>query len=148
MTDGIIEKTAKNYKTLADSWYQASELQQALDAYERASKSSDTGEIQFRIASIYLDLGQDKKAYDASLKAERKGAGKNTASNYNKMGSALINMYCFRDAVKAFNKAVKSSKDKKSQRYPKQWIKYANFEDDRYRKLRNAGATVRSCGKA
>jgi len=148
MTDGIIEKTAKNYKTLADSWYQASELQQALGAYERASKLSDTGEIQFRIASIYLDLGQDKKAYDASLKAERKGAGKNTASNYNKMGSALINMYCFRDAVKAFNKAVKSSKDKKSQRYPRQWIKYANFEDDRYRKLRDAGATVRSCGKA
>ena len=109
---------------------------------------SDSGEIQFRIASIYLDLGEDKNAYQASLLAEKKGAGKHKAANYNKMGMALTNMYCFKDAVKAFNNAVKHSKDRKSQRAPKQWIKYASFEDDRYRKLRNAGAKVKSCGKA
>ena len=80
--------------------------------------------------------------------AEKKGAGKHKAANYNKMGMALTNMYCFKDAVKAFNNAVKHSKDRKSQRAPKQWIKYASFEDDRYRKLRNAGAKVKSCGKA
>ena len=146
--DEILEETSDNYKLLADSWYQAYELRSALQSYEKASKLSDSGEIQFRIASIYLDLGEDKNAYRASLLAEKKGAGKHKAANYNKMGMALTNMYCFKDAVKAFNNAVKHSKDRKSQRSPKQWIKYASFEDDRYRKLRNAGAKVKSCGKA
>ena len=141
--DEILEETSDNYKLLAVSWYQAYELRSALQSYEKASKLSDSGEIQFRIASIYLDLGEDKNAYRASRFAEKKGAGKHKSADYNKMGMALINMYCFKDAVKAFNNAVKHSKDRKSQRSPKQWIKYASFEDDRYRKLRNAGSKVK-----
>jgi tetratricopeptide (TPR) repeat protein len=148
MSDEIIDRSPKNLETLGQAWLQAKNLPQALKAFEAASKLSDTGELQYRIASIYLDLGQDRKAYHASLKAERKGVGKNTASNYNKMGSALINLHCYKDAVKVFNKSVKAADTKKKKRFPKQWIKFANYEGDRLQKLRDVGATVPSCSKA
>ena len=148
MSDEIIDRSPKNLETLGQAWLQAKNLPQALKAFEAASKLSDTGELQYRIASIYLDLGQDKNAYRASLKAERKGVGKNTASNYNKMGSALINLHCYKDAVKVFNKSVKAADTKKKKRFPKQWIKFANYEGDRLQKLRDVGATVPNCSKA
>ena len=50
-----------------------SPIPEALKAFESASKLADSGEIQYRIASIYLDLGEDKKAYKASVKAANKG---------------------------------------------------------------------------
>ena len=144
----IIEKTAKNLEVLGSAWWQAKNLESALKAFENASKYSDTGEIQSRIASIYLDLGKDKQAYKASQKAAKKGEVKNASTNYATMGSALINMHCYKDAVKAFNKSVKTAKTKKAKRYPAQWIKFANAEGSRLQKLRDVGATVPGCSKA
>lgn len=118
MKDDIIEKTAKNLEVLGSAWWQAKNLESALKAFENASKYSDTGEIQSRIASIYLDLGKDKQAYKASQKAAKKGEVKNASTNYATMGSALINMHCYKDAVKAFNKSVKTAKTKKQNVIP------------------------------
>ena len=148
MKDEIIEKTAKNLEVLGQAWWQAKNLESALKSFEEASKYSDTGEIQSRIASIYLDLGKDKQAYKAAQKAAKKGDIKNTSSNYATMGSALINLHCYKDAVKAFNKSVKTAKTKKAKRYPSQWIKFANAEGSRLQKLRDVGATVPGCSKA
>ena len=148
MKDDIIEKTAKNLEVLGSAWWQAKNLESALKAFENASKYSDTGEIQSRITSIYLDLGKDKQAYKASQKAAKKGEVKNASTNYATMGSALINMHCYKDAVKAFNKSVKTAKTKKAKRYPAQWIKFANAEGSRLQKLRDVGATVPGCSKA
>jgi tetratricopeptide (TPR) repeat protein len=148
MKDEIIEKTAKNLEVLGQAWWQAKNLESALKSFEEASKYSDTGEIQSRIASIYLDLGKDKQAYKAAQKAAKKGDIKNTSTNYATMGSALINLHCYKDAVKAFNKSVKTAKTKKAKRYPSQWIKFANAEGSRLQKLRDVGATVPGCSKA
>ena len=148
MKDEIIEKTAKNLEVLGQAWWQAKNLQGALKSFEEASKYSDTGEIQSRIASIYLDLGKDKQAYKAAQKAAKKGDIKNTSTNYATMGSALINLHCYKDAVKAFTKSVKAAKTKKAKRYPSQWIKFANAEGSRLQKLRDVGATVPGCSKA
>ena len=148
MKDDIIEKTAKNLEVLGSAWWQAKNLESALKAFENASKYSDTGEIQSRIASIYLDLGKDKQAYNAAKKAAKKGEVKNASTNYATMGSALINLHCYKDAVKAFNQSVKTAKTKKAKRYPAQWIKFANAEGSRLQKLRDVGATVPGCSKA
>ena len=148
MKDEIIEKTAKNLEVLGQAWWQAKNLESALKSFEEASKYSDTGEIQSRIASIYLDLGKDKQAYKAAQKAAKKGDIKNTSTNYATMGSALINLHCYKDAVKAFTKSVKAAKTKKAKRYPSQWIKFANAEGSRLQKLRDVGATVPGCSKA
>ena len=148
MQDKIIEKNAKNFEVLGQAWWQAKNLESALKSFESASKFSDTGEIQSRIASIYLDLGKDKQAYKAAKKAAKKGEVKNASTNYATMGSALINLHCYKDAVKAFNQSVKTAKTKKAKRYPAQWIKFANAEGSRLRKLRDVGATVPGCSKA
>ena len=148
MSDDIIEENAKYLDLLGTAWLQAKHLPEALNAFESASKLADSGEIQYRIASIYLDLGQDKKAYKASVKAANKGGIKNPAANYSKMGSALINLHCYKDAIKAFNKSVKAAKTKREKRFPRQWIKFANYEGDRLQKLRDVGAAVPSCSKA
>jgi len=148
MSDKIIEKTAKNLEVLGQAWWAAKDLPSALKAFESASKKSDSGELQSRIASIYLDLGNDKKAYRAAQKAAKKGSIKNPSSNYSTMGSALVNLHCYKDAISAFKKSVKAAKTKKRKRFPRQWIKFADAEGNRLQRLRDVGATVPGCNKA
>lgn len=147
MKDEIIERNAKNLEVLGTAWYQSKDLKMALKALESASKYSDTGNLQSRLAGIYLDLGRDKKAYLAARKAAKKGGVKRPAANYLVMGNALVNLHCYKDAISAFQKSLKVATDKKSKRYPKQWIRYADTEGNRLGKLRDVGATVPSCGK-
>jgi hypothetical protein len=63
------------------------------------------------------------------------------------MGNALINLHCYKDAISAFQKSLKQAKDKKSKRYPLQWIRYADAEGTRLDKLRDVGAKVPGCSK-
>jgi tetratricopeptide (TPR) repeat protein len=145
--DEIIERNAKNLEVLGTAWYQAKELKRALKALDRASQYSDSGDIQSRMAGIYLDLGNDREAYKASLKAADKGNVKRPSSNYLIMGNALVNMHCYKDAIGAFQKALKVSETKKEKKFPTQWIRYADVEGTRLDKLRNLGAEVPSCRK-
>ena len=147
MIDGIIKTTAKNYEVLGTAWYQSKDLNNAVKALESASKKSDTGNLQARLAGIYLDLGRDSEAYRAATRAAKKGGVKRPESNYLVMGNALINLHCYKDAIGAFKKSLKAAKDEKNKRYPRQWIKYADTEGARLQKLRDVGATVPSCRK-
>ena len=148
LNDKIIETTAKNLEVLGTAWYQSKDLKRALKALESASKYSDTGNLQSRLAGIYLDLGRDKEAYRASKRAAKKGGVKRPDANFLVMGNALINLHCYKDAVKAFQKSLKEAKDKKSKKYPQQWIRYADTEGTRLGKLRDVGAKVPRCSKA
>jgi len=148
MSDKIIERNAKNLEILGTAWYQSKDLKKALKALESASRFSDKGNLQSRLAGIYLDLGRDKEAYKAAVKAAKKGGVKRPDANYLVMGNALINLHCYKDAISSFQKSLKAAKDKKSKRYPKQWIQYADAEGTRLGKLRDVGATVPSCSKA
>jgi tetratricopeptide (TPR) repeat protein len=147
MDDDIVERNAKNLEVLGTAWFQAKDLTAALKSLESASQYSDSGDLQSRIAGIYLDLGRDKEAYQASLKAVEKGSVKRPDSNYLVMGNALVNMHCYKDAIAAFQKSLKVATTKKAKRYPKQWIKYADVEGTRLGKLRDLGAKVPSCRK-
>jgi tetratricopeptide (TPR) repeat protein len=147
MKDGIIKRTAKNLEVLGTAWYQSKDLDNAVKALEDASKESDTGNLQARLAGIYLDLGRDKEAYKAATRAAKKGGVKRPESNYLVMGNALVNLHCYKDAVGAFKKSIKEAKDEKNKRYPRQWIRYADTEGDRLQKLRDVGATVPGCSK-
>ena len=147
MKDGIVKSSAKNLEILGTAWYQAKDLNNAVKALENASKKSDTGNLQARLAGIYLDLGRDAAAYKAATRADKKGDVKKPDSNFLVMGNALINLNCYQDAVGAFKKSLKVAKDKKGKRYPKQWIRYAETEGNRLQKLRDVGATVPGCNK-
>jgi len=147
MNEEIIERNAKNLEVLGTAWYQAKDLNKALKALDGASQFSDSGDIQSRMAGIYLDLGKDKNAYEATVKAAEKGNIKRPSSNYLIMGNALVNMHCYKDAISAFQKALKASETEKEKRFPAQWIKYADVEGTRLGKLRDLGAKVPSCRK-
>ena len=147
MMDGIIKRSAKNLEVLGTAWYQSKDLNNAVKALESASKKSDTGNLQARLAGIYLDLGRDSEAYRASSRAAKKGGVKRPEANYLVMGNALINLHCYKDSIGAFKKSLKAAKSEKNKRYPKQWIRYADTEGDRLQKLRDVGATVPSCSK-
>ena len=148
MQDGIVERSAKNLEVLGTAWYQARDLDGAVGALEAASKVADNGNLQARLAGIYLDLGRDKDAYRAASRAAKKGGVKRPDSNYLVMGSALINLNCFKDGISAFRNSLKKAKDKKSEKYPRQWIKFAEVEGTRLQKLRDVGLKIRGCGKA
>jgi tetratricopeptide (TPR) repeat protein len=147
MMDGIIKSSAKNLEVLGTAWYQSKDLNNAVKALESASKKSDTGNLQARLAGIYLDLGRDSDAYRAARRAAKKGGVKRPEANYLVMGNALINLHCYKDAITAFKQSLKVAKTEKSKRYPKQWIRYADAEATRLQKLRDVGATVPSCSK-
>ncbi len=147
MEDGIIERSAKNLEVLGTAWYQSRDLDGAVGALEEASRKADNGNLQARLAGIYLDLGRDKDAYRAAARAAKKGGVKRPDSNFLVMGNALINLNCFKDAISAFNKSLKKAKDKKSKKYPRQWIKFAESEGSRLQKLRDVGLKIRGCGK-
>ena len=148
MTDKIIEKSFKNLEILGTAWYQARNLNNAVEVLESAAKKADNGNLNARLAGIYLDLGRDKEAYKAAKKADKKGGVKRPDSNFLVMGNALINLNCFDDAISAFNKSLKKAKDKKAKKYPRQWIKYAETEGNRLQRLRDVGLKIRGCGKA
>lgn len=148
MDDGIVKKSVKNLEVLGTAWYQARDLNKALSALEDASKKSDQGNLQSRLAGIYLDLGRDKEAYRAAKQAVSKGGVKRPDTNYLVMGNALINLHCYKDAVSAFRQSISKAKDEKSKRYPRQWIQYAETEGNRLQKLREIGAKVPGCSKA
>ena len=148
MQDGIVERSAKNLEVLGTAWYQSRDLSGAVGALEAASKVADNGNLQARLAGIYLDLGRDKDAYRAASRAAKKGGVKRPDSNYLVMGNALINLNCFKDAISAFKNSLKKAKDKKSKKYPRQWIKFAESEGSRLQKLRDVGLDIRGCGKA
>ena len=148
MQEEKVERSLKNLEVLGTAWYQAKELKRALTALEAASKKAKDGNIQARLAGLYLDLGNDQASYDAAVKAAKQGKVKKPDANYMLMGNALVNMHCYKDAIDAFKKSIKAAgDDKKAKRYPQQWIQYAEAEGDRLDKLRKAGAQVPSCRK-
>ena len=148
MNDKIIERNAKHLEILGTAWYQSKDLKKALKALESASRFSDKGNLQSRLAGIYLDLGRDKEAYKAAVKATKKGGVKRPDTNYQVMGNALINLHCYKDAVSVFQKSLKIAKDTKSKHILKQWIQYADAEGTKLGKLRDVGYKVPSCSKA
>ncbi len=143
--DGVVAANAKNLEMLGQAWQLAQESKRALTVFEQASRLSDKGEISARLASVYLDLGQDGDAVRSARTALNKGGLKRSDLAYMVLGSAQLNLHCYTDARRAF---VEAAKDQRSARYAKQWIEYAEREGDRRDRLREGGADLAGCQKA
>ena len=144
MKDGLIEETGKNLEVLGSAWQQAADAKRAAPVLERAAKLSDQGKIWSRLAGVYLDQDMNVKAVRAARNAIRKGGLKRPDMTNMTLGSALVNLHCYNDAVKAFKNARKSEKSEKT---ANQWIKYATNEGSRREKLIESGAKITGCKK-
>ncbi|MGD9222902.1 MAG: tetratricopeptide repeat protein [Desulfobacteraceae bacterium] len=132
MKSGIIEASQKNTETLANAWAQANEHKKAIPTLERSASLSDKGLLYARLAGVYFDAGDFKKAALAAKKADKKGGLKQAGGNMMLLGMALFNVKEYEEALQAFRRA----KDfKKSFRDARKWEKYTLSEIARLRQL-------------
>ena len=130
--DEIIEDKSKNYELAGSAWRQAQETPKAIPMMEKAAAKSDEGELYARLASVYLDGDQFDEAIKAANKGLKKGGIKRPDQTQLVLGMAYFNLGKYSDARKVFRKAAK---DKRSEKYARQWIAYIQSEQDRLAQL-------------
>ncbi|MCH9692027.1 MAG: tetratricopeptide repeat protein, partial [Gammaproteobacteria bacterium] len=123
-----IKRTGKNLETLAQAYQQAQELKKSIPELEAAAKISDKGDIYSRLAAIHLDLDENERALKMANLALKKGELKRPDQLYITAGMANANLKKYDAALKDLNKA---KKDKRSERFAKQWIAYVEGEKKR-----------------
>jgi len=127
LEDGFVESNKKNWTIVADSWYAAQEMENALVAYEKAGKVSDDGEIDLRRAYILVDMERWSEASVAVNSALEKGgfSDKKTGDAYVLQGMSEFNLGNYNKASTAWGRASKFPKAKKS---AQQWINHMREE--------------------
>ena len=129
-----IDPTSKNYEIVGNSWRQAQEVEKAIPAMEQAAAKSDKGELYARLGNVYLDGDQYKKAISSINKGLSRGGVKRPDTARLVLGMAYFNDKQYSKARTAFQAA---RKDKRSEKYASQWLKYLTSELDRQKKLQD-----------
>ncbi|MFV8818656.1 tetratricopeptide repeat protein [Haliea sp. E17] len=132
LKDGSIEDTSKNWEITGGAWRQAQEVDKSIPAMEKAAAKSDSGELYARLGNIYLDGDQNEKAIDAINKGLSRGGVRRPDTARLVLGMAYFNTKQYAKARDAFQAAAK---DKRSQEYASQWIKFMDSELERQRSL-------------
>jgi tetratricopeptide (TPR) repeat protein len=131
--DKSIEPKSKNYELMGNAWRQAREIKKAIPAMELAAAKSDSGELYARLGNVYLDGDQFRKAITAINKGLSRGGVKRPDTARLVLGMAYFNDKQYSNARKAFTAA---RKDKRSQKYAAQWLKYIHSEQERQKRLK------------
>ena len=139
---GDIHPNRKNLELLGAAWQQAGEGEKARSTLEKAARLSGKGDIYLRLANVYLDLGNNKKAAGSAQQALTKGGLNKPGSAYLLLGTAQLNLQCFPAAISAFTKALNY---KASAKTAQQWLNYSRSEKERREQLRRAGAVFSEC---
>ncbi len=105
---GIVENTRRNWEMAGGAWYEAKELERALDAYERAGAQSTDGKIDLQRAFILTDQERWEEAVEALSRAVELGglSDSQTGNAYLLLGTALYNTGDVDGALEAFNEAT------------------------------------------
>jgi Tetratricopeptide repeat len=136
LKDKSIEGTSKNFEIVGNAWRQAQEVEKAIPAMEQAAAKSDKGELYARLGNVYLDGDQYKKAISSINKGLSRGGVKRPDTARLVLGMAYFNDKQYSKARDAFKAA---RKDKRSEKYAAQWLKYLANELDRQKKLQDEG---------
>ncbi|RFF30305.1 tetratricopeptide repeat protein [Wenzhouxiangella sediminis] len=108
LEQGIVENTRRNWEMAGGAWYEAKELERALDAYERAGAQSTDGKIDLQRAFILTDQERWEEAVEALSRAVELGglSDSQTGNAYLLLGTALYNTGDVDGALEAFNEAT------------------------------------------
>jgi len=125
--DGIVESNKRHWTIVADAWFAAEEMENALAAYEKAGKASDDGEIDLRRAYILVDMERWDEAALAIQAALDKGglSERKTGDAYVLQGMSEFNLENYNRASTAWGRASKYPKAKKS---AQQWMNHMREE--------------------
>ncbi len=124
-TDKIVEPTAKNLKTLADSLRLAQDSKESLVEYERAAEKSTDGELIIGLAQAYLANDKYKDASKWGRDALRKGGIKRVDYANLTVAQAEYELKNYDEAIKFFREA---GKDARSSKVAAQWISFCEKE--------------------
>ncbi|MDT8410237.1 MAG: hypothetical protein RQ741_11600 [Wenzhouxiangellaceae bacterium] len=104
---GYVDATARNWEMVAGGWYQARELDKALQAYERAGELSDEGKLDFQRASIMAGEENWEGVREAAARALDKGdlTQSQEGNAHLLIGMAEFNLGNLDSAEQAFNRA-------------------------------------------
>jgi tetratricopeptide (TPR) repeat protein len=130
MEDGIVESNKRHWMIIADAWFTAEEMDNALVAYEKAGQASDDGEIDLRRAYILVDMERWDEAAMAVEAALDKGgfSERKTGDAYMLQGMSEFNLGNYNKASTAWGRASKYPKAKKS---AQQWMNHMREERTR-----------------
>jgi len=128
--DGFVESNRRNWTMVADAWYAAEEMENALVAYEKAGKASEDGEIDLRRAYILVDMERWSEASAAIEAAIEKGGFNNrkTGDAYVLQGMSEFNLGNYSKASTAWGRASKYPKARKA---AEQWMNHMREERSR-----------------
>lgn len=124
-TDKIVEPTAKNLKTLADSLRLAQNSKESLVEYERAAEKSTDGELIIGLAQAYLANDKYKEASKWGREALRAGKIKRVDYANLTVAQAEFELKNYDEAIKFFREA---GKDARSSKIAAQWITFCEKE--------------------
>lgn len=140
MDAGTVPKNEKNYRLLSQAWMLSQEDDKAIPALQAAAKLTTDGELDYRLANAFLNVGQYGDCVTSANTAIRKGGLKNPDNVQISLGMCLYNLRRYGDAKSAFNAA---SKAPRSQRQAGQWISVIDAEVERNRQIRLAEEAAR-----
>lgn len=131
ITSGVVEASDRHWALVADTWYAAEEMDNALAAYEKAGTAARTGDIDLRRGYILIDMERWPLAKEALSAALTKGGldERKTGEAYLLRGMAEFNLGNFDSASADWGRATK---------YPKardaalQWMNH--LEEERRRR--------------
>ncbi len=120
---GIVKDTEKNWNNVASNFHVASELDKAIEAYERSAAKSDTGEYDVKQAELLSDRERYKQAVQVFDRALSKGKLKDVGKVHFRKGVAYLEMKQYNRSIASFREAQKYKKWKKQ---AEQYLKYAS----------------------
>ncbi|MCF6216401.1 MAG: hypothetical protein L3J58_09525 [Emcibacter sp.] len=130
---GIIEKTKKNYESLAQARINAQDMRQSLEPLRIAAEMSDDGELYKKLGQVYMQLDDYKNGAKYFGLALKKGGLKRPDSVAIYKGMCHFNLGELDNAKKAFEMATK---DKRSRKQAKKWIAYLSKEKERLKQIK------------
>ncbi|UCG74141.1 MAG: tetratricopeptide repeat protein [Chromatiales bacterium] len=138
---GTIEKTADNYRLLANSLQLAAEDRKAIPALKTAAGMAKDGQLFVRLANSYLNISDYDACIESAQKGLDKGGLRRQDNAYIVLGMCLYEKDRYEQAKKAFRSAAR---DKRSAKTANQWIQFIEREQERERQLERSLQRVRS----
>lgn len=131
ITSGVVEASDRHWALVADTWYAAEEMENALAAYEKAGTAARTGEIDLRRGYILVDMERWPPAKEALSAAISKGGldERKTGEAYLLRGMTEFNLGNYDAASADWGKA---SRYPKARDAAQQWMNH--LEEERRRR--------------
>jgi|GEM_PF-90546 len=136
--DGIVEKSAKNWRGLGQAWQLSQENDKAIAALKSSGALDDNGRVYEQLASLYLEKEQFKSCIGAADSALQKGGLRKVQSTHVIRGMCQYNNDQLQGARASFVRARTASRersDSSTERMSAQWITFIDGESNRRNEL-------------